>query len=229
MPCPPKKQNSNTSISRLEDHTVILTKDDNHSRLGVLVRTSDTFLFVRAIPEDSMVHEWNRENPSQEIVAGDHILEVNGVSGDAHNMMAAFRADVSRFEMKVRPAAKMGQMYLTACDKMRFRTLKAADFELIKLYDRVLPSKTSLPKASVARLPRVKVCGPDEHDCCSICLNDFELGERVSRLPCHHCFCTKCISQWLTENQNQCPQCRATIVCPAEEPDAEGRRHIVQL
>mmetsp|Transcript_14259 Transcript_14259/g.41850 ORF Transcript_14259/g.41850 Transcript_14259/m.41850 type:complete len:341 (-) Transcript_14259:133-1155(-) len=57
---------------------------------------------------------------------------------------------------------------------------------------------------------------------CSICLEDYERGERVRVLPCDHIFHTECIVPWLTERAPCCPLCKGGIV--AEGGDGhEGR------
>jgi len=47
---------------------------------------------------------------------------------------------------------------------------------------------------------------------CSICLEDYEKGEKLRMLPCHHMFHTECIVPWLTERFPNCPLCKAQIV-----------------
>jgi hypothetical protein len=47
---------------------------------------------------------------------------------------------------------------------------------------------------------------------CVICCADFEVGERLSRLPgCGHLFHDSCVSQWL-ERATNCPICRNDLV-----------------
>ena len=46
---------------------------------------------------------------------------------------------------------------------------------------------------------------------CSICLDDFENGEKLRLLPCGHFFHTACILPWLTERQGCCPLCKAGV------------------
>lgn len=48
---------------------------------------------------------------------------------------------------------------------------------------------------------------------CSVCLSEFEEGERLRLLPkCSHAFHLPCIDMWLKSHSN-CPLCRANIIC----------------
>jgi len=47
---------------------------------------------------------------------------------------------------------------------------------------------------------------------CSICLEDYEQGEKLRMLPCHHMFHTECIVPWLTERFPNCPLCKAQVI-----------------
>eukprot|EP00123_Amoebidium_parasiticum_P005174 comp16414_c1_seq1/m.14326 comp16414_c1_seq1/g.14326 ORF comp16414_c1_seq1/g.14326 comp16414_c1_seq1/m.14326 type:complete len:475 (-) comp16414_c1_seq1:502-1926(-) len=60
---------------------------------------------------------------------------------------------------------------------------------------------------------------PDETFCsgCAVCLEEFETGESVRELPCHHVFHTACIDPWL-EKKATCPNCKYNIVSKRYEP-----------
>ena len=45
---------------------------------------------------------------------------------------------------------------------------------------------------------------------CLICLCNYEVGEKVSALPCFHTFHTKCIDEWITRSA-KCPVCKFQI------------------
>lgn len=62
-----------------------------------------------------------------------------------------------------------------------------------------------------------------DHNSCSICLDDYELGEQLRVLPCQHTFHFNCIAPWLTERSPTCPLCKAMFEAVRyEEEAAEG-------
>eukprot|EP00533_Pseudo-nitzschia_delicatissima_P014454 CAMPEP_0197261704 /NCGR_PEP_ID=MMETSP1432-20130617/107_1 /TAXON_ID=44447 /ORGANISM="Pseudo-nitzschia delicatissima, Strain UNC1205" /LENGTH=358 /DNA_ID=CAMNT_0042725985 /DNA_START=51 /DNA_END=1127 /DNA_ORIENTATION=- len=59
---------------------------------------------------------------------------------------------------------------------------------------------------------------------CSICIDDFEEGEKIRLLPrCGHAFHTDCILPWLTERQGCCPCCKADVICREVEDNEEAK------
>ena len=50
---------------------------------------------------------------------------------------------------------------------------------------------------------------------CSICIDDFILGEKVRMLPrCGHIFHLECVVPWLTEREDTCPLCKTPVFDP---------------
>ena len=45
---------------------------------------------------------------------------------------------------------------------------------------------------------------------CTICLEDYNLGESVVLCPCGHCYHNKCIRSWL-RIKNICPMCKVRV------------------
>jgi hypothetical protein len=57
---------------------------------------------------------------------------------------------------------------------------------------------------------------------CSICIDEFEDGERLRLLPrCGHAFHTECILPWLSERQGCCPLCKMSVL-ETDEIESEG-------
>ena len=46
---------------------------------------------------------------------------------------------------------------------------------------------------------------------CSICLEDYESGEKIKFLRCGHRYHLGCINQWLSSPHKKCPECRASV------------------
>jgi E3 ubiquitin-protein ligase RNF115/126 len=60
----------------------------------------------------------------------------------------------------------------------------------------------------------------EEHKAeCSICMDEVNIGEQVTELPCKHWFHHQCVSAWLLEHDT-CPHCRKGIT-----KDSEGREN----
>ncbi|CAH9100735.1 unnamed protein product [Cuscuta europaea] len=59
-------------------------------------------------------------------------------------------------------------------------------------------------ESSIATLEKVKSTEKGE---CAICLEDMEVNEMVTRMPCDHKFHGDCIVQWLGKG-HVCPLCR---------------------
>jgi hypothetical protein len=65
---------------------------------------------------------------------------------------------------------------------------------------------------------------------CSICIDEFEEGEKLRLLPrCAHAFHTECILPWLTERQGSCPLCKTSVLelegDTEEEEDERTEQH----
>ena len=57
----------------------------------------------------------------------------------------------------------------------------------------------------------------DEEPSCSICLCEYEIGEKVTRLPCDHIYHTSCINSW-TEQHTRCPLCNHDLMDGFDQP-----------
>jgi hypothetical protein len=74
-------------------------------------------------------------------------------------------------------------------------------------------------QADIDALPRKNVSEDmlgEEHKAeCSICMDEVNIGEQVTELPCKHWFHHQCVSAWLLEHDT-CPHCRKSITKRAE-------------
>lgn len=46
---------------------------------------------------------------------------------------------------------------------------------------------------------------------CSICLDEYSMGQSVGSSDCDHCFHISCIEKWLVDNDS-CPYCRKCLI-----------------
>lgn len=74
-----------------------------------------------------------------------------------------------------------------------------------------------LPGDSVEKIPKITITNNNNVDAsgekvsCSVCLQDFQLGETVRSLPhCNHMFHLPCIDKWLLRH-GSCPLCRRDL------------------
>jgi E3 ubiquitin-protein ligase RNF115/126 len=70
------------------------------------------------------------------------------------------------------------------------------------------------PEPEIASLPKVPVTqamlGENGKADCSICMDEVEKDQQVTKLYCDHWFHPECISMWLKEHDT-CPHCRKSI------------------
>lgn len=204
-------------VGQVEEHMVSLQKVDG-ARVGLALSALDGIcLRIVKVDEVGLVPNWNKENPRHQVRRGDRIIEVNGVSGNALAMIEVCK-NSSTLNFLFRYTSELEQRHLM----MQYRALSPEDFELLRLLDEAIPARTNVRREFIAQLPREKAsaCGVDK---CPICLQELEKDEEITRLPCRHYFCTKCIERWLTECRGQCPICLAPVHCPALEDEAFTR------
>ncbi|CAK7338530.1 unnamed protein product [Dovyalis caffra] len=63
-----------------------------------------------------------------------------------------------------------------------------------------------------------KVEGNDEDEQCYICLAEYEEGDKIRVLPCHHEYHMACVDKWLKEIHGVCPLCRGDVREGVSEP-----------
>lgn len=82
-----------------------------------------------------------------------------------------------------------------------------------------------LPKEKIDQIPTVKIVQEqvDKALQCTVCMEEFHVGDQVKRLSCQHHFHPDCIVPWL-ELHGTCPICRKLLSdeANAEDPTSPG-------
>ncbi|KAL9578959.1 MAG: hypothetical protein Q9212_005388 [Teloschistes hypoglaucus] len=76
---------------------------------------------------------------------------------------------------------------------------------------------SALPKKSVTK----EMLGSDGKAECSVCMDNVELGDEVTVLPCGHWFHGECVGAWLKEHDT-CPHCRQGIMPKHDSANGEA-------
>jgi len=78
------------------------------------------------------------------------------------------------------------------------------------------------PRETIDQLPKVKITQQqvDKKLQCSVCMDDYILGETVHKLPCDHLFHENCIVPWL-ELHDTCPVCRKGLNEGGDDDDED--------
>ncbi|KAF5454615.1 hypothetical protein F2P56_024266 [Juglans regia] len=109
---------------------------------------------------------------------------------------------------------RIGPAMLSAVQS-QMGAVEASFDEIPNIFD--IGGAKGLPGDSVEKIPKIiisknnNVDASGEEVSCSVCLQEFQLGETVRCLPhCHHMFHLPCIDKWLLRH-GSCPLCRRDL------------------
>jgi len=91
--------------------------------------------------------------------------------------------------------------------------------QLLELGEKIGNVKTGLSTFELSKLP-VHVCKSGqiaENSSCSVCQEEYKLGDKVRTLPCFHAYHLQCIDSWL-KDKNSCPICLKPAVEKKKKP-----------
>eukprot|EP01127_Copromyxa_protea_P013496 TRINITY_DN3649_c0_g1_i1.p1 TRINITY_DN3649_c0_g1~~TRINITY_DN3649_c0_g1_i1.p1 ORF type:complete len:288 (-),score=27.57 TRINITY_DN3649_c0_g1_i1:102-965(-) len=91
------------------------------------------------------------------------------------------------------------------------RELTPEDYDLLLMLDTTVAKKTT-DEATLSNLQEIIVSNDKIGDLCMICMSDYEPGEKITELPCDHCFHPECVGTWLRDHSQSCPLCNTKVV-----------------
>lgn len=225
---------SEPDVSSASDGLSVTLEARRYPQIGcTLMHIAGKALMIATIDRVGRIPAWNQEHPDRRIRIGDCIVDVDGICEDSRRMSQQIRRAHNVVELRLQPRARMildadVRSALQALMQSRGSSLRVDDLELVAMFDYndARTEETQNPNDKidmlVKALPRIRASDCYE-DACAVCLVDFTPDALLSRLPCGHCYCTKCISQWLTQHQSHCPLCLKSIIvepCIDSDPDA---------
>jgi hypothetical protein len=74
-----------------------------------------------------------------------------------------------------------------------------------------LKSSSSSSPSSSELVVRLKIGNPEKE--CSICCENYEVGDEIYKLPCRHLYHKHCLARWVQSHPN-CPLCRQPLNKP---------------
>lgn len=104
--------------------------------------------------------------------------------------------------------------------KKRTKVLKDDDilklFSIVK-YDQWSAQRTTIGGASTGHQHGAALLSSrDIQDTCPICIELFDLEDKVYELTCQHIYHSKCLYPWLTSCSASCPLCKMDFVALKE-------------
>lgn len=83
--------------------------------------------------------------------------------------------------------------------------------------------KNRLTRSSLKKLQQKKFDkATDPYECCAICLEDYEQGDKLRILPCNHAYHQVCIDPWLLKSRSVCPVCKRRVFPRRPGSDSES-------
>ncbi|KAK9949697.1 hypothetical protein M0R45_005214 [Rubus argutus] len=85
------------------------------------------------------------------------------------------------------------------------------------------------PTVSYTKEKKLRALRPHEATSeCSVCLSEFEDGEKIRQLKCKHRFHKDCVDKWLRQYWATCPLCRTRVLSDDVVASYHRLRHQVE-
>ncbi|CAE8673782.1 unnamed protein product, partial [Polarella glacialis] len=124
-------QDARASRTRGQQFIVLINKVPERKFLGIDVDLSDAVCMMVEEVKDGLVSDWNQANPDKQVVKGDKIIAVNGISGTASDLTEAMtNAPAKPLPSRNVPSAVMMMMAPRAAVKPKKPAAAAASLQV---------------------------------------------------------------------------------------------------
>lgn len=169
-------------------------------------------------PEDSFFENRAESPPPRRrnaVLVNQHNVLIPG--GGRHSVQISLgngsRASINSFNQAI--AARGGRLFGSLPGGvMSFDLNGTAQFN--RLLEHVMAHSeddeirhSGLSEARINRLPLSEATASQSTQTCTICMENFKIGEKLRTLPCFHFFCAECVDPWL-QRKDECPVCRVS-------------------
>jgi hypothetical protein len=114
------------------------------------------------------------------------------------------------------PVCRFVQVFIMACLVGLLKLITIALYYCINA-----PSPVRVNNNVIA-LRRMLTHIRTSNETCSVCLDEFAVGEESRRLPCNHVFHPTCIDRWVASGHDTCPNCRANVIMQPQPQEQEA-------
>ncbi|GAX24565.1 hypothetical protein FisN_4Hh084 [Fistulifera solaris] len=120
-------------------------------------------------------------------------------------------------------ARRAWKPFLVPCDPARIERMTTRELRRRDREDRQrqITSRLDASHHSALKIPvflKTKKYNHADSITCSICLQDFQQGDRIGDLPCQHPFHVDCLKEWI-QLKNHCPLCKVTNLATREQSE----------
>jgi hypothetical protein len=163
--------------------------------------------------EDMRIHQENAISLNSSAIIFQGILEKTNLSCYLPAFQVDYKADIEKYDYETVFIDEYKINYsnndiIFMC--MLFSCFILFGFLLFAFKDRYSYETNEIPSNEIKLIiddtDTVSYSSEVMNETCSICLDDYELKEKLMLLNCNHAFHERCISKWFKENA-KCPLC----------------------
>ncbi|CAB4320315.1 unnamed protein product [Prunus armeniaca] len=193
--CPQEDDHDVPMVVPYSRRNLVLITQETIKVPRTMLKSSSTTSLVVDILSSMLVPE--HEHPA--LIENIFRVLVEKYSSDKTNTMLPIVVGINDATLRIITIGDDGQTSEEVLDRVTMESTQTYE-----------PKPIPADKSIIEQLEKLRLDGLEENTrqmACTICMEDFEGGAEVTRLPCLHLYHGDCIVQWL-ETSHLCPLCR---------------------